>query len=88
MAAPLGYDLHETGSGERILAAGITEHFVKNVRGELEPGTAGLTKPVAETRMHARHRQGPVVCFRDALTNVCCRGAKRKTCAHTEVFRV
>jgi hypothetical protein len=50
LAAPLGYDLHETGSGERILTAGITEHLVKNVRGELESLTVGSTKPAAETR--------------------------------------
>jgi hypothetical protein len=40
-------------SGERILQHQIVERFVRRSRGELEPLTAGSTKPVAETVTHA-----------------------------------
>jgi hypothetical protein len=49
----LGYDVIAEGDGERILPAGITEHFVRRADGELEPLTEHSTKPVAETRRHA-----------------------------------
>jgi hypothetical protein len=49
----LGYDVTETGEGERILPAAIVERFVRRADGELEPLTPGSTAVVAETRAHA-----------------------------------
>jgi hypothetical protein len=49
----LGYDPVCEGTGERILACGLTERFVRGATGELEPLIEGSTKPVAETRHHA-----------------------------------
>jgi hypothetical protein len=51
--AQLGYQLTPEGSGERILAGSIVEHFVMNKRGELEPLTAESTGPIASTVTHA-----------------------------------
>ena len=49
----LGYDPINEGEGERILVAGITEHFVRDADGQLSPLTEASTKPIAETRLHA-----------------------------------
>jgi hypothetical protein len=49
----LGYDPVDEGDGERILATGITERFVRGAAGELEPLVEGSTRPVAEVRHHA-----------------------------------
>jgi hypothetical protein len=53
--ADQGYDLfpEPEGWGERILASAITEHFVMNSRGELEPLTEGSTAPITSTVTHA-----------------------------------
>ena len=45
----LGYNITETGEGERILPAAITEQLVAGADGKLEPLTEGSTKPVAMT---------------------------------------
>jgi hypothetical protein len=49
----LGYDVRDLGDGERILAAAITERFVRRADGELEPLVEGSTRPIAEARTHA-----------------------------------
>lgn len=49
----LGYAVKYARRGERILAGSIVEKFVRGARGDLEPLTAGSTKPIAETRTHA-----------------------------------
>jgi hypothetical protein len=49
----LGYDVIAAGDGERILPHRIVERFVRRADSELEPLTAGSTKPVAEVRTHA-----------------------------------
>jgi hypothetical protein len=48
-----GYDVIETGDGERILPHQIIERFARRADGGLELLTAGSTKPVVETRTHA-----------------------------------
>jgi hypothetical protein len=49
----LAYNIVAAGSGERILPHRIVERFVRRADGDLEPVTAGSTKPIAETRTHA-----------------------------------
>jgi hypothetical protein len=49
----LGYDVITAGVGERVLPHQIVQRFVRRADGELEPLTAGSTKPVAETRTQA-----------------------------------
>ena len=46
----LGYDVIAAGDGERVLPHQIVQRFVRRADGELEPLTAGSTRPVAETR--------------------------------------
>jgi hypothetical protein len=48
-----GYDVIETGEGERILPTAISERFVAGADGELEPLTEGSTRPIASTVTHA-----------------------------------
>jgi hypothetical protein len=49
----LGYDLRETGVGERILATAIVEKFTTRADGEFEPLVQGSTKPIARAVTHA-----------------------------------
>jgi len=45
----LGYNVTETGEGERILPTTIIEKFVAGVDGAREPLTTGSTRTVALT---------------------------------------
>jgi hypothetical protein len=47
-----GYDLTETGEGQRILSGAIIERFVVGADGERKPVTAGSSRPV-QTVSHA-----------------------------------
>ena len=47
------YDVTEIGEGERILPTAVIEKFGMRAEGELEPLTAGSTRPVAPTVTHA-----------------------------------
>ena len=49
----MGYEVTETGDGERILPAPIIETFSMNADGKLEPLTAESTRPVTSTVTHA-----------------------------------
>ena len=48
-----GYALRSLGEGERILPAAITQKFVLNSSGALEPLTTGSTRRVASKVTHA-----------------------------------
>jgi hypothetical protein len=48
-----GYDLTETGEGQRILPCAIIEKFVIGADGERKPVAAGSTRPIASTVTHA-----------------------------------
>jgi hypothetical protein len=49
----LGYDLVETGEGERILPVAITEKLAQSDDGWLGPVTAGSTRPGVMVVRHA-----------------------------------
>ena len=49
----LGYDVRETGEGERILPAAITERLAQRDDGSLAPVMAGSTVPVTTVVQHA-----------------------------------
>jgi hypothetical protein len=49
----LGYDVRETGEGQRILPHAIVQCFVTCSDGEFEPLVEGSSKPVASTVTHA-----------------------------------
>lgn len=50
----LGYDVSESGEGQRILPAAIVEKFTRRADGEFEPLVEGSsTKPIASTVTHA-----------------------------------
>jgi hypothetical protein len=85
----LGYDVRETGAGERILATAIVEKFTTRADGKFEPLVEGSTKPTAR-RDACGHLQGEAVRLRPALTdgllNVRCWGEQRKTSARRGYF--
>jgi len=49
----LGYEVTETGEGERIIPTAITERLAVGAYGQLQPLTEGSTSPAAITLRHA-----------------------------------